>query len=34
VNKGNSEVLRMINEGLEGVLGTNTYEKIEDKWLR
>lgn len=34
VNKGNTEVLELINKGLDGVLGTSTYEKIEKKWLR
>jgi polar amino acid transport system substrate-binding protein len=34
VNKGNTEVLDLINKGLDGVLGTAAYEKIEKKWLR
>jgi len=34
VRKGNTEVLELINRGLDGVLGTSAYEKIEKKWLR
>ncbi len=34
VRKGNTEVLDLINKGLDGVLGTSTYENIEKKWLR
>ena len=34
VKKGNSEVLDAINEGLEGVLNTSAYDRIEKKWLR
>jgi ABC-type amino acid transport substrate-binding protein len=34
VNKGNTEVLELINKGLDEVLGTSTYEKIEKKWLK
>ncbi|MFW6181545.1 MAG: basic amino acid ABC transporter substrate-binding protein [Spirochaetota bacterium] len=34
VAKGNREVLDAINRGLEGVLGTKAYERIEKKWLR
>jgi polar amino acid transport system substrate-binding protein len=34
VNKGNTEVLEMINRGIDGVVGTNAYEKIENEWLR
>jgi len=34
VRKGNSEVLNAINAGLDKVLGTATYKKIEKKWLR
>jgi len=34
VKKGNTKVLETINAGLEKVLNTNTYTKIEEKWLR
>jgi polar amino acid transport system substrate-binding protein len=34
VAKGNDEVLNAINRGLAGVLGTKTYDRIEEKWLR
>jgi polar amino acid transport system substrate-binding protein len=34
VRKGNTEVLNMVNRGLDEVLGTAKYEKIEKKWLR
>lgn len=34
VKKGNSEILEIINKGLEKVLDTKDYEKLEDKWLR
>lgn len=34
VKKGNSEVLEIINKGLEKVVDTKDYEKLEDKWLR
>jgi polar amino acid transport system substrate-binding protein len=34
VDKGNTEVLDVINKGLNAVLNTDTYTKIEDKWLR
>jgi len=34
VKKGNKEVLDAINKGLNAVLDTDTYSKIEDKWLR
>jgi polar amino acid transport system substrate-binding protein len=34
VKKGNTEVLEKINKGLEKVLDTKDYEKLEDKWLR
>jgi len=34
VQKGNTEVLDAINKGLDKVLGTSAYEKIEKKWLR
>jgi polar amino acid transport system substrate-binding protein len=34
VRKGNTVVLDLINKGLDKVLGTDTYEKIEKKWLR
>jgi polar amino acid transport system substrate-binding protein len=34
VKKGNKEILDAINKGLNAVLNTNTYDKIEDEWLR
>ncbi|MFP4301918.1 MAG: basic amino acid ABC transporter substrate-binding protein [Spirochaetaceae bacterium] len=34
VNKGNDEVLSMINEGLEIVREDGTIEDLEEKWLR
>jgi polar amino acid transport system substrate-binding protein len=34
VKKGNKEVLDTINKGLNAVLDTDTYDKIEDEWLR
>ena len=34
VTKGNTKVLETINGGLEKVLNTETYTKIEEKWLR
>lgn len=34
VKKGNTKVLETINAGLEKVLNTETYTKIEEKWLR
>lgn len=34
VKKGNTRVLETINAGLEKVLNTETYKKIEAKWLR
>lgn len=34
VKKGNTKVLETINAGLEKVLNTKTYTKIEEKWLR
>jgi polar amino acid transport system substrate-binding protein len=34
VEKGNKEVLNAINKGLKAVLDTDTYDKIEDEWLR
>jgi len=34
VKKGNKAVLDAINKGLNAVLKTNTYNKIEDEWLR
>jgi polar amino acid transport system substrate-binding protein len=34
VKKGNAEVLETINAGLEKVLNTAAYTKIEEKWLR
>jgi len=34
VRKGNSEVLDLINAGLEVVLNDGTVEELQDKWLR
>lgn len=34
VKKGNSDVLALINKGLEVVLNDGTVEEIQDKWLR
>ena len=34
VQKGNQEVLDAINRGIDKVVGTGTYERIEKKWLR
>ncbi|MGQ9616302.1 MAG: basic amino acid ABC transporter substrate-binding protein [Spirochaetota bacterium] len=34
VQKGNTKILEAINRGLDKVLGTDTYKKLEDKWLR
>jgi len=34
VKKGNTKVLEAINAGLKKVLNTETYKKIEAKWLR
>ena len=34
VRKGNSEVLALINKGLDKVLNTDAYERVEKKWLR
>jgi polar amino acid transport system substrate-binding protein len=34
VDKGNAEILDAINKGLNAVLNTETYDEIEDKWLR
>ncbi len=34
VNEGNTEVLEMINAGLEVVLNDGTIEELTDKWLR
>jgi polar amino acid transport system substrate-binding protein len=34
VQKGDTKVLDAINKGLKAVLNTDTYKKIEDKWLR
>ena len=34
VNKGNTELLDLINEGLAKVLASNVPAQIEDKWLR
>jgi ABC-type amino acid transport substrate-binding protein len=34
VKKGNQKVLDAINKGLSAVVDTDTYDEIEDKWLR
>lgn len=34
VQKGNKELLDMINKGLDEVLGTPTYDALVKKWLR
>jgi polar amino acid transport system substrate-binding protein len=34
VAKGNDAVLAVINAGIDEIMGTSTYEKVEDKWLR
>lgn len=34
VKKGNSDVLALINKGLEVLLNDGTVEEIQDKWLR
>jgi polar amino acid transport system substrate-binding protein len=34
VRKGNTEVLNAINAGIDKVVGTSLYTKIEKKWLR
>jgi polar amino acid transport system substrate-binding protein len=34
VKKGNREVLDTLNKGLNAVLDTDTYDKLEDMWLR
>jgi len=34
VQKGNTEVLNAVNAGIDKVVGTATYKKIEKKWLR
>lgn len=34
VQKGNTKVLEAINMGLDKVLGTDTYKKLQEKWLR
>lgn len=34
VQKGNTELLEMINEGLEVVLNDGTIEELQDTWLR
>jgi len=34
VKKGNKKILDAINKGLNAVVDTDTYTKIEDKWLR
>ena len=34
VQKGNTEVLNAINKGIDKVVGTSTYDKVEKEWLR
>lgn len=34
IKKGNKEILDAINKGFNAVLNTDTYDKIEDEWLR
>jgi len=34
VKKGNAAVLELVNKGLNAVVNTDAYKKIEDKWLR
>jgi len=34
VQKGNTKVLDAINAGLDGVIGTDAYAKVEKEWLR
>lgn len=34
VQKGDQEVLAAINRGIDKVVGTSTYDKIEKEWLR
>lgn len=34
VQKGNQEVLDAINRGIDKVVGTGAYERVEKKWLR
>jgi polar amino acid transport system substrate-binding protein len=34
VNKGNTELLDLINEGLAAVLASDIPTQLEDKWLR
>jgi len=34
VKKGNTKVLEAINKGLAGVIDTNKYKRVEEKWLR
>jgi polar amino acid transport system substrate-binding protein len=34
VKKGNTKVLEAINRGLAGVVDTNKYKRVEEKWLR
>ncbi len=34
VKKGNTKVLEAINRGIDKVVGTAAYDKVEDKWLR
>jgi polar amino acid transport system substrate-binding protein len=34
VKKGNTELLAMINKGIDKVMGTKQYAEFEKKWLR
>ena len=34
VQKGNTEVLEALNRGIDKVVGSAAYEKVEEKWLR
>ncbi|MBN2324221.1 MAG: basic amino acid ABC transporter substrate-binding protein [Spirochaetes bacterium] len=34
VKKGNTKVLEAINRGIDKVVGSAAYNKVEDKWLR
>jgi polar amino acid transport system substrate-binding protein len=34
VKKGNTKVLEAINRGIDKVVGSAAYDKVEDKWLR
>jgi polar amino acid transport system substrate-binding protein len=34
VKKGNTKVLEAINRGIDKVVGSAAYSKVEDKWLR